>query len=123
MGVTIQIKRVYDEPAPDDGVRALVDRLWPRGVPKEALPHDVWAKDITPSPELRQWFDHDPARFDEFARRYRDELRDARPACDDLLSRAGDGALTLLYAAKDPAHNHALVLREHLLSLIASGSV
>ena len=111
----VSIKRVYDDPAPDDGYRMLVDRLWPRGVTKQRAELDEWAKDVAPSPELREWFGHDPARFDEFGRRYRAEL-DANPAVAAVRQRAAAGPrLTLLYAAKDPLVNHAVVLRDYLL--------
>jgi uncharacterized protein YeaO (DUF488 family) len=76
----LRIRRAYEDPLPDDGYRVLVDRLWPRGVKKEALQLDLWAKDLAPSPELRQWFGHDPARFRDFAKRYRAELRAAPTA-------------------------------------------
>jgi uncharacterized protein YeaO (DUF488 family) len=108
------IKRVYEKPSAGDGFRVLVDRLWPRGVSKVAAELDLWLKDVAPTPGLRVWFDHDPARFDEFAARYRAEL-DHNPAVEDLL-KLGDRAVTLLYGARDPAINHAVVLREYLAS-------
>ncbi len=110
----VQIKRAYEKASRTDGYRVLVDRLWPRGVKKEALPLDAWAKDIAPSPELRRWFGHDPARFDEFARRYHVELRagPARARLADLTRRAATGTVTLVYGARDEEHNGAVVLRD-----------
>lgn len=109
-----QIKRIYDEPAADDGARVLVDRLWPRGVSKEQAALDLWLKDAAPSPELRVWFDHKPERFAEFSEKYRAELAH-NPAVDELKALATQhSAVTLLYAAKDSAVNHAAVLREFL---------
>lgn len=113
MGV-VTIKRAYDEAGEEDGVRILVDRLWPRGVSKAAASLDGWLKDVAPSPTLRKWWNHDPERFGEFADRYRTEL-DGNPAVADLLSIVREHDLTtLVYAAKDPQINHALVLRDYL---------
>lgn len=113
----IVIKRVYDEPSEADGYRALVDRLWPRGVKKETLALDEWCKDIAPSTELRKWFAHDPAKFEEFAARYISEL-EASEVPKALLARAkGSATLTLVYAAKDPKVNHATVLQDYLANL------
>lgn len=110
----IVIKRAYDEPSSSDGYRVLVDRLWPRGIKKESLLLDEWCKDVAPSTELRQWFGHDPARFDEFRQSYAAELAGSS-APEELLQRAaGHDKLTLVYAAKDPKINHALVLRDYL---------
>jgi len=111
----IQIKRIYDTPAASDGFRVLVDRLWPRGVAKERAALDLWFKDIAPSPELRTWFGHKPERFAEFQARYVDELSqntDAVKTLEDL--QAKHKTLTLLYAAKDPVVNHAVVLQKFL---------
>jgi uncharacterized protein YeaO (DUF488 family) len=116
----VRIKRVYDPAAEDDGARVLVDRLWPRGMRKERAALTLWLKDVAPSPELREWFDHDPARWVEFDHRYRAELAGNGAA----VARLGDllrlGPVTLLYAAHDSAHNQALVLaaylREHLMA-------
>ena len=112
----IRIKRAYDPPTADDGCRVLVDRLWPRGLSKAKAKLDEWNKDIAPSPELRIWFGHDPQRFAEFSRLYGVELK-ARPREVAHLRSlaAGKTPLTLVYAAKDPACNHALVLRAFLL--------
>jgi uncharacterized protein YeaO (DUF488 family) len=103
------IKRAYDPPSRRDGVRILVDRLWPRGLRKAATALDLWAKDVAPSPALRKWFDHRPERFAEFKRRYRKELK-ANSAALDELRRIKQAKATLLYAARDPAINHAVVL-------------
>jgi uncharacterized protein YeaO (DUF488 family) len=109
-----RIKRVYEPAEAADGYRVLVDRLWPRGVTHERAAVDLWLKAAAPSPELRTWWDHDPDRFDEFAERYRAEL-DGSPAVDELLGLLREhGALTLVYAARDPQVNHALVLRDVL---------
>jgi len=111
----IEIKRIYDPPAADDGTRVLVDRLWPRGVSKDEVEFDHWAKDLAPSDDLRKWFDHDPEKFDAFAKKYRAELRDNPQAVDDLLEKIDRRKrLTLLYGAKDPEHNHAVVLKRYL---------
>ena len=113
----IQIKRIYDAPSADDGHRVLVDRIWPRGVTKEAAKLDDWMKDMTPSPELRVWFGHDPERWREFKFQYLAELKGtAQIACiDELKDRGLNETVTLLYAAKDDQHNHALILLDVLL--------
>ena len=107
------VKRAYDPPASSDGARVLVDRLWPRGLRKDAAALDLWAKELAPSPSLRKWFDHRPERFAEFKRRYRDELKGNAEARDALraIKRA---KATLLYAARDPDINHAVVLAAYL---------
>lgn len=110
----IRLKRIYDPTSGDDGARVLIDRLWPRGIRKESAKLTLWLKEIAPSPELRKWFGHDPARFDEFSHRYRIELdanKEAVGRIDDLLKLGG---VTLLYAAHDPVHNHARVLVDYL---------
>jgi uncharacterized protein YeaO (DUF488 family) len=113
-GPTLEVKRVYEPPAPDDGARYLVERLWPRGMKKEALEHDGWPKDEAPSAALRRWFGHDPAKWAAFQRRYRAEL-DAHPeAWRPLVDAARQGAVTLLYSAHDQAHNNAVALRRYL---------
>ncbi len=106
----IQIKRAYEAPAESDGTRILVDRLWPRGLTKDRAKLDLWLKDIAPSPALRQWFGHDPARFAEFTQRYHAELR-KNPLVEDVAAMARDSTVSLIYAARDPACNHALVLK------------
>lgn len=113
-GPDIQLKRVYDPPSKDDGRRVLVDRLWPRGLRKEAAKLTVWLKEIAPSPELREWFGHDPARFHEFSRRYRAELGANDEAVGRLDELLRHGRVTLLYAAHDTAHNQAVVLADFL---------
>ena len=110
----VDMKRVYEQAADEDGVRILVDRLWPRGVSKERTALSGWLKDVAPSPDLRRWWHHDPDRFEDFARRYRTELDD-NPALEDLLSIVREhDRTTLVYAAKDPAVNHALILRDYI---------
>ena len=110
----VGIKRVYEQAADEDGVRILVDRLWPRGVSKERAALTGWLKDVAPSPDLRRWWHHDPDRFEDFARRYRTEL-DGNPALEDLLGIVREhDRTTLVYAAKDPAVNHALILRDYI---------
>lgn len=112
----IRIKRAYDPPSRDDYARVLVDRLWPRGIKKEALALDQWAKELAPSTKLRQWFDHDPARWQEFRRRYAVELRPHAEFLDTLRTLARKGTVTLVYGAHDEAHNNAVALREFLLA-------
>ena len=113
----IAIKRAYEEASDNDGYRVLVDRLWPRGVKKEVLALGEWCKEIAPSTKLRKWFDHKPERFGEFHEKYRDELQ-ASDVPAVLLKRARSYAqLTLIYGAKDPEINHAVVLKEYLDSL------
>ncbi|ENO84411.1 DUF488 domain-containing protein [Thauera linaloolentis] len=121
----IRIQRIYDPPSPADGCRVLVDRLWPRGIAKEAAALDHWLRDLAPSTELRRWFGHDPARWNEFRRRYAEELRTgaAAAALDGLRAlAASQPVLTLLYAAHDGTHNNAAALREHLLAAPADGA-
>ncbi|MEO1237503.1 MAG: DUF488 family protein [Planctomycetota bacterium] len=109
---TFRIKRVYEPASDDDGVRVLVDRLWPRGVKKDAGRWSAWWKELAPSAELRRWFGHNPERFDAFARRYRAELDAAAEAAGRRLAEVGDApVVTLLYSARDEAHNQAVVLR------------
>lgn len=112
----IRLKRAYEPASPDDGYRVLVDRLWPRGVSKEELRIDEWAKELAPSPELRVWFGHEPERWPEFRERYLLELAaPARQAALDALARrAREGTVTLVYAARDTERNGAVVLREAL---------
>ncbi len=106
----LQIKRIYESPDSSDGKRILVDRLWPRGVSKETAALDEWMKDVAPSPDLRVWFGHDPAKFSEFSDRYKSELH-TNPALDTLVDYVKKHhSVTLLYGAKDPQVNHAIVL-------------
>lgn len=109
-----RIKRVYDAAEPADGYRVLVDRLWPRGISKDAAALDQWLPEVAPSAELRKWWNHDPGRLDEFITRYRAEL-DANPAVETLRQIGREHALvTLLYGARDPRLNQAVVLRGYL---------
>lgn len=110
----LYLKRIYEPPAGEDGLRVLVDRLWPRGLSKREANIDLWLKDIAPSAGLRRWFGHDPDKWSEFQRRYRAELEGKAEAIDTLRERAGSGTATLLYAARDEKHNQAVVLKEFL---------
>lgn len=110
----IRLKRVYDPAAADDGYRVLIDRLWPRGVSRARAELDAWEKELAPSAELRKWFGHVPERFEEFRRRYIEELRDQGPQLAQLRRRARAGTLTLVYSARDSEHNDAVVLAEVL---------
>lgn len=113
----IVIKRIYDDPDDADGVRVLVDRLWPRGVSKDKARLDKWLKQVAPSPDLRTWWDHDPDRFKEFAERYEHELDDEahRDEISQLIELIHQSArVTLLYGAKDENINHAVVLQDYL---------
>jgi uncharacterized protein YeaO (DUF488 family) len=109
-----KIKRVYDAPDAEDGIRFLVDRLWPRGIRKEALANVQWLRDVAPSPELRKWFGHDPARWSEFRIRYRRELENHPAGWAPLLDTITKDNVTLLFAARDPERNQAAVLKELL---------
>jgi uncharacterized protein YeaO (DUF488 family) len=111
--MTFQIKRIYESARPSDGTRILVDRLWPRGVKKTDAHLDRWMKEVAPTTALRLWFDHDPAKFQEFKTRYRAELR-GNPGIDELRKLGKGQPVTLLYAAHDPKVNHALVLQSFL---------
>jgi uncharacterized protein YeaO (DUF488 family) len=111
----IAVKRAYEPAAKGDGVRILVDRLWPRGVSKEAAAIDDWMKELAPSTELRKWFGHEPARWAEFRRGYAAELKDRGEALSRLRALATKGRITLVYAARDEEHNDAVALRDILL--------
>ena len=111
----ILIKRIYEPVAKSDGFRVLVDRLWPRGLSKEDAHIDLWLRDIGPSTALRQWFNHDPARWTEFQRRYHVELKKKTTLLATITERAKTRPLTLLYSAKDEQHNQAIALRSFLL--------
>jgi uncharacterized protein YeaO (DUF488 family) len=108
--VDIRLKRAYEPAASSDGYRVLIDRLWPRGVSREQAKLNAWERELAPSTELRQWFGHQPTRFDEFRRRYITELRQQRQRLSELRRRARQGTLTLIYAAHDSEHNDAVVL-------------
>lgn len=110
----IHLKRAYEAPSADDGERILVERLWPRGLSKERAAIDHWPKEIAPSTELRRWFGHDPDRWDEFQKRYQDELRQNREAVEDLRRHCEGQTVTFVYAARDEEHNGALVLKAYL---------
>ncbi len=111
----IKLKRAYEAPTPDDGMRILVDRLWPRGLSKQRAAIDQWMKDISPSTELRKWFGHDPSRWDEFRRRYAKEVHQHPELLEQLRSLARKGPITLVYSARDEAHNDAVELRHLIL--------
>lgn len=111
-----EIKRVYEEPRRADGMRILVDRLWPRGLSKERARVDLWLKDIAPSTELRKWFSHDPNKWSEFQTRYRQELKSKADLVAILKEKAAKGPVTLLFGAKDEEHNEAVVLQSLLQS-------
>ncbi len=115
--LVITARRAYDPPAADDGPRVLVDRLWPRGVSRDRLRIVAWLPDLGPSPGLRKWFGHDPARWDEFRRRYHLELASKTGLLRELRAYARGGRLTLVYGARDPEHNQAVLVREALLEL------
>jgi len=110
----IRLKRAYEEPAEDDGTRILVERLWPRGVTKERAAIDLWAKEVAPSPELRRWYGHDPARWAEFRRRYQAELEGRGEELGEIERRLSEGPVTFVFAAKDEGRNGAVVLKEYL---------
>jgi uncharacterized protein YeaO (DUF488 family) len=111
----IRIKRVYEKPAKDDGWRVLVDRLWPRGMKKEAAHVDIWMKDVAPSDELRKWFGHDPAKWSGFQKRYRSELAKKKELAAEIKKMESEhGTITLLFGAKDEEHNQAVALAQFL---------
>jgi uncharacterized protein YeaO (DUF488 family) len=117
----VRIKRAYEPAAESDGYRVLIDRLWPRGVSREQASVDEWLKELAPSRDLRKWFDHDPARFDEFRRRYVEELREQSRLLTALRRRARLGTLTLVYGARDTEHNDAVVLADVLRRGLPTG--
>jgi uncharacterized protein YeaO (DUF488 family) len=110
----INIKRVYEKPAKSDGIRILVDRLWPRGMTKERADIDLWLKNIAPTTELRKWFDHDPDKWKEFQKKYHQELKKNKEQVSLLNEQMKNGVVTLVYGARDEEHNEALVLKEWL---------
>ena len=111
---TIRLKRAYEEPAERDGLRILVERLWPRGLSKERAAVDLWVKEVAPSPELRKWYGHDPVKWDEFKKRYWAELEANEDAVADLRRRIREEPVTFVYAARDEQRNSAAVLEEYL---------
>jgi uncharacterized protein YeaO (DUF488 family) len=110
----LKLKRAYEEPSPEDGERVLVERLWPRGLSKERAGIDLWLKEVAPSTELRKWFGHDPARWEEFRRRYWEELENKPEPVNQLRKKARRETVTLVYAARDEEHNGALALQQFL---------
>jgi uncharacterized protein YeaO (DUF488 family) len=110
----IQLKRVYEEPSQEDGMRILVDRLWPRGLTKACAAVDLWLKEVAPSTELRKWFSHDPAKWKQFQVRYRKELRENKDVVDLLKEKSKEQPVTLVYGARDEEHNEAIVLKKVL---------
>ena len=112
----IKLKRAYERPAASDGLRILIDRLWPRGVKKTDAAIDQWSKNLAPSTDLRKWFAHDPARWKEFRRRYAREARQKPGELERLRALACEGPVTLVYAARDEVHNDAVALRHLLLA-------
>lgn len=114
LAMNIKIKRVYEQPEKDDGMRILVDRLWPRGLTKEKASVDLWLKDIAPSTELRKWFGHDPDKWKRFRGRYQTEIRNNLDLIRVLMQKAREGTITLIYGARDEKHNEALVLKQFL---------
>lgn len=116
----LELKRVYENPSPRDGYRVLVDRLWPRGVSKDAAQLDAWMKHIAPSDELRKWFHHDRQKWAEFRRRYLSELKDHREELRRLARRSRQERVTLVFGARDEERNHAVVLKQYLKMLGAA---
>jgi uncharacterized protein YeaO (DUF488 family) len=110
----IHLKRAYDKSSADDGVRILVERLWPRGLTKAKAALDLWIRDVAPSPDLRKWFGHDPARWKQFKQRYWKELKYKKDDVDVLRRKARQGRVTFIYAAHDEEHNGALALKEFI---------
>lgn len=115
----IRTKRVYDGSTQSDGFRVLVDRVWPRGVTRQRAHVDLWLKSVAPSTELRKWFGHDAKKWKEFKRRYFAELDNGPPGLDQLLQQASGGVVTLVFSARDPENNQAVVLREYLEDRLA----
>ncbi|WP_345797874.1 DUF488 domain-containing protein [Castellaniella sp. MT123] len=116
MSIRVRIKRVYEAPDASDGLRVLVDRLWPRGLSKAGFQHDLWCKDLAPSTDLRNWFGHKPERWEQFRRDYTAELQadTAQAMLGDVVAAAHAGTVTLLYGARDTEHNQAVVLADAL---------
>ena len=110
----IALKRVYEKPSPEDGMRILVDRLWPRGLTKERAAVDLWLKDVAPSTELRKWFGHEPSKWEQFQIRYRKELLENKDDLKMLTEKSKENKVTLLYGARDEEHNEAQVLKRIL---------
>lgn len=117
----IQIKRAYEKPGADDGLRVLVDRLWPRGISKDKARIDFWPRELAPSNELRRWYGHEPGKWAEFKDRYVAELADKQELVRELLARIGQGRATFVYSSKEQHINNAVALKEYLLSLRKAG--
>lgn len=113
----IKLKRAYEPPEEEDGFRVLVDRVWPRGIKREALALDLWLKEIGPSAQLRKWFGHDPAKWPAFCERYQAELKEKKEAVDLLKEKRASGTLTLVFSARDTEHNNAVALKKYLESV------
>ncbi|MEO0477376.1 MAG: DUF488 domain-containing protein [Planctomycetota bacterium] len=118
---TVAVKRVYDEPTDEDGLRVLVDRVWPRGMTKEAAAYDSWIKELAPSTELRRWFAHDPSKLEDFRERYFAELEEKEGLVEQCLRQWEGRHITLLYGAKDREHNQAVALAEYLKTRVLVG--
>jgi uncharacterized protein YeaO (DUF488 family) len=110
----LKLKRVYEKVSSRDGLRVLVERLWPRGLSKEKAAVDLWLKEVAPSPELRQWFSHDPAKWKEFQKRYWAELKQRKDPVNLLKQKSKQGTVTMVYAARDEEHNAAQALRSFI---------
>ncbi len=113
----IVLKRAYEEPSSNDGYRILVDRLWPRGLTKEAVNKNLWLRDIGPSTELRKWFGHDPAKWQEFKKKYIEELKEKQDLVNVIIDQAKETKVTLIYGAKDEKHNEAQVILDYIKNL------
>ena len=109
----IKLKRIYEEPAVSDGIRILVERLWPRGLSKEKAKVDIWLKEVAPSTELRKWFNHDPEKWEEFKKRYYGELQNNKPVIKDALDQHKE-TITFVYASKEETYNNAVALKEYV---------
>lgn len=117
MTMKLRLERVYELPSHPDGIRILVDRLWPRGLSKAKAGIDFWAKEVAPSNELREWYQHELEKWPEFRRRYREELKNNDAAVKELIAKLGAGKATLLFGSREPNHNNAVVLKEYLETL------
>ena len=118
----LKIKRIYDEPSKTDGIRILVDRLWARGESKEEARLDYWMKDIAPDTDLRKWFNHEPEKFKEFSKKYKEELASKNEDIEKIITLLKTHNVTLIYAAKNPEINHALVLKDYIETKIKNGA-
>ncbi|MDD4617152.1 MAG: DUF488 domain-containing protein [Alphaproteobacteria bacterium] len=114
----LKVKRAYEAPSPSDGFRVLVERLWPRGISKERAALDLWLKEVAPSPDLRQWFHHEPAKWAEFQKCYTSELKQQTEPLDFLRRKAKVGTVTLIYGSRDEEHNAAVALKKYIESSV-----